>query len=329
MRAIAGSLIPLLLLCVDRIHAACDPDKVFSLPIKNVTLSNDVAVRGIPISVGTPGQTLAFLPQWYDITPQVQCRMRTSTNPRRHRPLVDTWIYDYLDGQCLSDYPPAGCKTFRGGLFGHANSTSYEPAGDSQNNDVEYVDKAQRATDSFMLKENVTLDDYRIGIPRTDFRSDFERLNALGMGPRSYLLDTLFRQGFIDSKTFSMYWGRPGAADPAHREGNVVFGGYDQARIRGKNFTTPLSDKGDGCPSGMVVSISDMTLTFPNGSTSALAASSSRGKLSVCLMPDWPLAIELPWNPYYKSFEDLTGSKPTGQSYGPNYNGMIYDASDV
>ncbi|KAI9669925.1 MAG: hypothetical protein M1831_006961 [Alyxoria varia] len=307
MKAIVGSFVPLLLLCVGRSYADCEQEKVFSLPIQNVEVANKASVRGIPVSVGTPPQTLAFLPQW---------------------PLKDTWIYDAYDGQCSDKTSGVGCVTYRGGLFKKVDSSSYVPAGDRENNDRDIVKKAQRGTESFTLKPNVTLDDYKFGIPRTDFRSSSQRLNALGMGVKSSLLDALVSQGYIDSRTFSMYWGRPGAASAAQRDGHVVFGGYDQGKIRGKNFTTTLSAVSAACPTGMIVSISDLTLGFPNGSRSDLASSVS-GKMDVCMMPNWPVAIDLPWDPYYKSFEDLTRSKTIGRSYGPNYNGMLYEPSDV
>lgn len=70
--AAARALLVAYITLVSVVCAQCGQDKVFSLPITNVTLSNGAAVRGIPISVGTPPQTLAFAPQWLVETSDLQ-----------------------------------------------------------------------------------------------------------------------------------------------------------------------------------------------------------------------------------------------------------------
>lgn len=46
--------------------AECAPYPVRA-PIANVTLSNNNIARGIALSVGSPEQHFAFLPQWYAV----------------------------------------------------------------------------------------------------------------------------------------------------------------------------------------------------------------------------------------------------------------------
>jgi hypothetical protein len=57
------SLLPFLLLMVSSAGADCVPSP-FSVRVGNVSLTNNQVARGLDISVGTPAQPFAFLPQW-------------------------------------------------------------------------------------------------------------------------------------------------------------------------------------------------------------------------------------------------------------------------
>lgn len=48
--------------------ADCAPYPI-SVPIRDVHLSNGQIMRGVAMSVGTPAQNFAFLPQWYGLRP--------------------------------------------------------------------------------------------------------------------------------------------------------------------------------------------------------------------------------------------------------------------
>lgn len=53
------------ILCASEVFAdSCVPPPI-SLDISNVTLSNSKTAWGIGMTVGTPGQPMAVMPQWY------------------------------------------------------------------------------------------------------------------------------------------------------------------------------------------------------------------------------------------------------------------------
>lgn len=57
-------LLILLLYAAARVSADCVPAP-FRVAIENVTLDNRQTARGLSLTLGTPPQPFAFLPQWY------------------------------------------------------------------------------------------------------------------------------------------------------------------------------------------------------------------------------------------------------------------------
>jgi len=72
LRRLKNRALALLLACQTwtLASAECAPYPL-STKIRNVTLSNGQVSRGIALSVGTPEQDFAFLPQWYCIDPSL------------------------------------------------------------------------------------------------------------------------------------------------------------------------------------------------------------------------------------------------------------------
>lgn len=60
-----GHAVSLLIVCraLGVMSADCVPYPI-AAPITNVSLSNGHVARGVALSVGTPAQDFAFLPQW-------------------------------------------------------------------------------------------------------------------------------------------------------------------------------------------------------------------------------------------------------------------------
>ena len=80
----------------------------------------------------------------------------------------------------------------------------------------------------------------------------------------------------------------------------------------------------------MLVTVSDLVLGFPNGTSVSLFDGLRSSAMSVCIVPDYPVLMTLPRDPYFNKFEDLTGTRMISRSFGVYYYGMIYDhASDA
>ncbi|XTI92633.1 acid protease [Cenococcum geophilum] len=291
--------------------ASATPNCTFepvSLPIQDVRVSSVGVMRGIALSVGSPPQELSFLPIW---------------------PLNNTWIFDSLNGSCPRTTTNIACETKRGGYFVESNSTTYQNFSDvvlaggapSDNRTI----TGFGGTDGLVLNSSVSLAKFPFGIPRVVWPSPYHTQHAIGLGINSTILNALQSASQIGSRVWSMFWGLTGVSAPVQMDGIFVFGGYDKAKVQGKNHTQALGSF-DRCDTGMLVTLSDMQLNFPNGTTETLLGS---GFLSACIVPDFPNLITMPLDPYYSSFEALTQTANVGRSYGLNFFGMLYNTSSV
>jgi hypothetical protein len=111
--------------------------------------------------------------------------------------------------------------------------------------------------------------------------------------------------------------------------GNFVFGGYDRAKVTGANHTQSLSFVKPACASGMLVTIVDMQLNFPNGSSPSIFSGSQSAAISACIRPDFPTLMTLPYDPYFDYFQTVTGGTQIGRSLGVNFYGMLYAPDNV
>lgn len=109
-------------------------------------------------------------------------------------------------------------------------------------------------------------------------------------------------------------------------DGSVVFGGFDQQKTLGKNYTQPL-DFNDitGCWTGMKVQISKIKLNFRNGDDSDLLPVNTL--IDACIVPQRQLLLEAPGS-IVKTFEQETGMSNHGRSYGLHWSAYLYDALD-
>lgn len=310
--------------------AECPAPSVISIPIQNVSLANGANARGIALSVGSPPQNLALMPQWY-VSPEPVSAL---TFAHHCRPFNDTWLFNY-QGQCDQIVSQAACMTRRGGYFNENASSTYRAhssasyaGGFGMPTDNDTITKALWATDILHLASNVSLQDYPIGIPRMDWGGSFHAPSALGLGSNSSILNSLKNSGLIASRTWSMYWGLEGGSSSVQMDGSFVFGGFDRAKVDGDNFTQPLGNNPDACPSGMLVTISDLRLNFPNGTAPSLFQKRSDA-MSACIVPDFPGLMTVPWDPYWSLFDNITGTTDISRSFGPNFWGLLYDPSNV
>ncbi|CAK7246400.1 MAG: hypothetical protein STHCBS139747_008030 [Sporothrix thermara] len=289
-------------------ETACAPAPV-AITIGNVTLSNNQIARGLDISIGSPPQSFAFLPQW---------------------PMNNSFVYG-VDGHCTPDLSSAACTTFRGGAYsGIASITRTVPEPASHPVDAAPYSSVSFAADTVVL--NGTLDSpspantttttslaqFPFGVPLNDLgQQSYHPMNALGLGANSTLLNALKASGRIASRSWSMFWGLNGAEATAQMAGVFVLGGYDRAKtVPGQMTTLPLADAGSVCPSRMVLSITDLVLNFANGTDASLFPGAASTALQACITPDYPVLMTLPDDPFFKAMETLTNASIDQRSDG-------------
>ncbi|KAF2202996.1 hypothetical protein GQ43DRAFT_367939, partial [Delitschia confertaspora ATCC 74209] len=157
----------------------------------------------------------------------------------------------------------------------------------------------------------------------------------LGLGHNSSFLSTLRSAGRISARAFSFFWGWVGS--PNKKPGSLVLGGVDQS-IGGKseNFTTPLSYGKSPCATGMLVTINDISLNWPNGTDSSIFMGSQSSVIQACIVPNFAGLMTLPYE-YWVKFVDLAGGKPAtgigtptnGRTIGINFYTMLFRPEDV
>ncbi|KAL1901042.1 hypothetical protein Sste5346_002108 [Sporothrix stenoceras] len=306
--ALLAGFIVFLSLHINTVHATnatCAPEPL-AITIGNVTLSNNQLARGLKLNIGSPPQSFAFMPQW---------------------PMNNSIVYG-TDGHCTSDLSSAACTTFRGGAYNAISSTSRTvPGSNAYPVDASPWSSVSYAADTFVLNatsgsvqntSSTTLTGFPIGVPLNDLgQQSYHPMNALGLGFNSTILHALKASGHIASRTWSMFWGLEGADQTGQMDGLFVLGGYDSAKVvAGQKYTLPLADAGSVCPSRMVLSITDLTLNFANGTNASLFPKTASTALQACITPDYPVLMTLPDNPYFMAIESLTNTSIEQRSDG-------------
>ncbi|KAI0536934.1 aspartic peptidase domain-containing protein [Xylaria digitata] len=286
--------------------AQCVPYPI-AIPIGNVTLSNGNTARGAELAVGHPPQSLAFLPQW---------------------PLNNTLVYG-TNGYCSAPKDPApksttGCTTWRGGQYSPLSSdTRLQPLDNPNPIDGDPYPSFQTYTDVFKLNDNVSIDDFAINVPLSDWKEEgYRPMMGLGLGSNSTVLSALKTGKHIASRVWSMFYGLTGADDYAQLDGILVLGGYDKAKVSGQPYTLDLQIK-PGCPTGMLLTIDDMILHFPNGTSASIVTPSGSG-FSSCITPEYPGLMTLHYDPYFVEFERITDTFISDRTFGLEYYTMLY-----
>lgn len=182
------------------------------------------------------------------------------------------------------------------------------------------------STDMFHFTSNVSS---KMGFGIRRFADDpYLTQNILGISPNSTLFSVLKEAGVIASRSWSMYWGYSGAPETQH-DGTFVLGGYDSTKVIGKNYTFPLTYD-TGCGDGLAVTITDVSITFPNGTDANLFTSASTS-LKACIIPDYPVLMTLPYDPLFYNLQLAAGMPsfsqiPETHSFGPNFWGDLFSS---
>lgn len=220
---------------------------------------------------------------------------------------------------------PNACAGTLGGFFRQQASTTFSKASSLQalNTATEtFPDHKNDVYGSDTLAVNSTLS--LVNFPFGVNRGNVDKQNSLGVGRNSTLLNALVSNGAISSRTWSFWNGWIGAETQHQMDGSFILGGYDAAKISGRNITLPFSTEND-CLRGYVVTISDIKLNLINGSTSSIFGPSHGAAMKACVAPDYPImsfSIDI-----WTAFVDASGVTEIGRSFGTNFYGMLIAAN--
>lgn len=269
------------------------------LPIFNQTLAGGATKRGIPVSVGTPPQQLAF-------------SISSSLN------------YTAVNDNGLTCQPGANaseaeCTTTRGGSFDRRASTSWVTSSLSAlglREEFPSVGVSTAGTtygvDLLSLGGSTSLS----SLPLESFK--FWGMNSFGLGTNSTMLRGLVSTGDIASRSWSFTQGWTGTESQFQTNGSLVFGGYDRARVSGNNITLPFATNADDlkrCPTAMIVTIKDLQTKMKNGSSPSILGPNNDFPLRGCIVTDYTY-ISLQ-SDQWAAFVNKSGSVETGHSVSP------------
>jgi hypothetical protein len=177
--------------------------------------------------------------------------------------------------------------------------------------------------DSFEVDDNAIMNAFPLGIVRKDLVAPYEDQAMIGLGRNSTFLNSLKSAGSIASRSWSFFWGLNGQTPGTQSDGTFVIGGYDAAKISGNNFTKAISNYKQ-CPSGMVVSLTDIRIAFPNGTSFTLFEKSRSVALQACISPVFANAFTLPI-PQWQIFQSICQCGSNARGYGINVYDMLLD----
>lgn len=186
-------------------------------------------------------------------------------------------------------------------------------------------------TDRMKLNENLTLEEFPFGVALNDWGAEgYHPMALLGLGTNSSFLNTLQESGKIASRTWSFFWGRSTGPPTSQTDGSLVIGGYDRAKISSAGrHVERLQDSTSPCSTQMIVTITDMVLNFPNGTDSSIFPKSLSTALTACIVPDYPVLMTLPSDPFMDNFFQLTDAAQNHErSFGINYYSFQYSANE-
>lgn len=298
--------------------SSCDAEPLV-LPLRDVQVLGDnkqSLVRGIPAEVGIPPQKIVLLPWAY-----VHTRLLLHSTDL-DSDLNNTIIYN-SEPYCMNDtmYSKKSCMVKRGGLFNEKNSTSFTKAknlieaGGAPNETIfkgsvygikTLPEKSIGGIDKLKLEGAVEITKFSFGIPTSNWDDSHTTLSALGLGRNSTYLNALRKAEQITSRVWSIFWGQFGREKPF--DGSLMLGGYDEAKVTGKNYTAPLIydhfDKPQGCYTGMRLTVRDITINFVGGTNASLFTAGTA--LNFCIDPAHHLLMQAPTDVFDK-FKTIAG----------------------
>ena len=256
------------------------------------------------------------------------------------RRVNDTYVFNQT-GVCAGD-TTAQCIQEHGGGFDTSSSTTWSQFSTYISPETVISTTGDQYGSDTLTFGAQNLFTYPIGLPlkENDLILDDLYDNSLGLGSNSTFLTTLSNLGLIASRSFSIFWGLTGTN--GNTDGSLVVGGLDSAKMSGSSLTGSISLQNndavslwtDSCGTGLFVTVKDISLNFPNGSTPSILGGNFTQGLSMCIDPAYP-GITLPPNTGPIINEMLgtpvghAGIDEAGDDNIPFFNSDIYLASDV
>lgn len=198
-------------------------------------------------------------------------------------------------------------------------------SGDTARREATHIWFNEFAKDDLTIA-NTTLEGFAIGMPGFDFGGLTDMQANIGLGQNSTILTSLKNSGRIQSRTYSYWWGVDSTSDNVAMDGQMVFGGYDRAKVQGPNITASILPWSLACPSGMYITVTSMGLDFPNGTTADMLSTSALG---ACLQLDWPFLASIRNDPYFERFQAQTDTSSFNNSLGTYWWAPMYQPGEV
>ena len=186
--------------------------------------------------------------------------------------------------------------------------------------------------DTLKFGSETSLSSFAFGVPQADPGTGLYSSQAqLGLGRNSTFLRTLASAGDIGTRAYSVFWGLMGVKQT---QGSLVLGGMDKSLIvdQGANLTAPLVYTA-ACKTGMLVTINDILLDWPNGTDQSIFGGSNSEVFQACINPNAAGLVALPYK-YSQTFQAYVGGEPPdgkseARSLGLDYFTMVYNATNV
>ncbi|KAI1140304.1 hypothetical protein F5Y05DRAFT_411361 [Hypoxylon sp. FL0543] len=124
----------------------------------------------------------------------------------------------------------------------------------------------------------------------------------MGKGTNSTTFNVLLQTGQISSQVWSIFWGRMWADDDTALDGTIVFGGYDQEKTMGGNYTQSL-DFSEKTEYACIVPQDQLLLERPPEATENFDISGLGADLTILLSTG--LEVRVPNNQYLVPYVDI------------------------
>lgn len=227
----------------------------------------------------------------------------------------------------------AACITWRGGAYSASASKTSKVSANYTITDPSPYPSSSGYSDTWVIGDDdsnsTTIDSFSFGVPWNDWGEQYYYpQNLLGLGPESTFLTDLKDAGIIASRTFSIFWGLDGTSSAGYTNGSIVFGGFDEKKVSGANYTAKLNYT--SCLWGTWLEISDLNMVNSAGALTSMMEDTS-DPLYACIDFGRPGMFDMPYDHFasfvketnYTTYNENVGSNNM-RSFGLNFYDLMY-----
>ncbi|KAF3000783.1 hypothetical protein E8E13_005448 [Curvularia kusanoi] len=201
---------------------------------------------------------------------------------------ANTYVYG-AEGFCSNK--PNSCFVGHGGQYNKSLSLT---ARDSDPPIAPFADAgvdSNWTSDSVALGNGDTVRQFSFGTPNYQLSEPGSNPQAfIGVAVNSTFINALRKAKTISSNAYSLLWGDGFADEP--RDGSFTLGGYDESIMGDPKVTKVITQQQVGCPEGMIVEVTGLSLNHEGGHTDNLLE--DLGSLKVCIVPTLRAVMQLP-----------------------------------